>query len=125
MKKLIAFLLCFTFIFGYACGESPATPTDLYEEFNDNDFGYIDENLLQRQVFLQWLKEPTYYGEEVTVIAILVNFKPTDIYTFQWEYSLDAEEWNVIENEHEQTYTFILDHKNSVYWLRVLVILED
>ena len=79
MKKLIAFLLCLICIFGCACGESPATPTDLIEDYieiEDDDFGCIDPDLIHRPVFLQWLKEPTYIGEEVTLVAILIDFLP-------------------------------------------------
>lgn len=126
MKKLLAFILCLFCILNVAHGESSATPTDLeeiYEIFEDDDYGYIEH--FDRQVFLDFLKEPTYYGEEVTLVAILVNFLPTDIYTFEWEYSKDAEVWYIIQNEHEQTYTFIIDRLNCAYWWRVKVTLQE
>ena len=133
MKKLIAFLLCLICIFGCACGESPATPTDLIEDYieiEDDDFGCIDPDLIHRQVFLQWLKEPTYLGEEVTLVAILVDFLPTDVYTFRWEYCISKEEmennsWQIIENENQQTYTFVLTYENCRHWWRVTVIVNE
>ena len=127
MKKLMALLLALVCLFGNAVSESSATPTDLIEDYieiEDDDFGYIDPSLLHRQVFLQWLKEPSYLGEEVTLVAILIDFLPTDIYTFSWEYSLDCEEWFNIDGEHEQTYTFILDNTNVCYYWHVKVTLE-
>lgn len=130
MKKLIALLLCLICIVGYARGESPATPTDLeeYEEyytFEDDDYGYISLELIERKVFLQFLKQPAYYGDEVTLIAILVDFRENDIYRFEWEESEDGEEWWVIMGAHEQTYTFIIDHDNVTHYWRVKVYLEE
>ena len=127
MRKLIALLFALLCLFGSAVSESPATPTDLIE-IEDDDFGYIDPSLIHRQVFLQWLKEPTYYGETVTLVAILTDFLPTDIYTFRWEYCISDEEltadiWHIIENETQQTYTFVIDTENCHYWWRVVVIL--
>lgn len=128
MKKLIALLIALICLFGSAVSESPATPTDLIEDYieiEDDDFGQIDPLLLHRQVFLQWLTEPSHLGEEVTLVAILIDFLPTDIYTFSWEYSLDCEEWFVINEEYKQTYTFILDNTNVQYYWRVKVTLEE
>ena len=124
MKKLIALLLALTCLFGSAVSESPATPTDLIE-IEDDDFGSIDSELLERKVFLNWLTEPKYYHEEVTLIAVLMDFLPTDTYTFTWEYSEDSENWIEIEGEHEQTYTFIIDEINCHYYWRVKVTWEE
>ena len=127
MKKLIVLLLCLTYIFGYAYSESLATPTDLkeYYIFEDDDYGHIDIELLDRKVFLQFLEEPTYYGEEVTLVAILMDFRDTDIYHFEWEESKNGEEWWTIIGEEEQTYTFIITHENITHYWRVNVILEN
>ena len=130
MKKLVAFILCLLCILGVACSDSPATPTDLEEEyeeyytFEDDDYGYISLELIERKVFLQFLKEPTYYGDEATLIAILVDFRENDIYRFEWEESENGEEWEVIVGASEQTYTFIIDHENVTHYWRVNVILE-
>lgn len=130
MKKFIAFLLTFMLLFGVAYSDSPATPTDLeeYEEyytFEDDDYGSIEVELLERKVFLQFLKEPTYYGDEVTLIAILVDFREDDIYRFEWEESEDGETWWIIVGENEQTYTFTIDHFNVDHYWRVKVIIEE
>lgn len=130
MKKFIAFLLTFMLLFGVAYSDSPATPTDLeeYEEyytFEDDDYGSIEVELLERKVFLQFLKEPTYYGDEVTLIAILVDFREDDIYRFEWEESEDGETWWLIVGATEQTYSFIIDHSNVDHYWRVKVIVEE
>ena len=124
MQKIIALLLCLICIFGYAYCESCATPTDLVE-FDDDDYGCITATL-GRQIFVDFLKQPTYYGEEVTIVAILINFRPDDEYTFQWEYSPDeGETWFEISGEIYQTYTFIITEENCNFHWRVRVIFEN
>ena len=127
MKKLMVLLLALIYLFGSAMSESPATPTDLedYIEIEDDDFGHIDPELLERKVFLTWLTEPIYYNEEVTLVAILMDFLPTDTYTFTWEYSEDGINWIEIEGEHEQMYTFVIDEINVHYYWRVKVTWEE
>ena len=127
MKKLMALLLALIYLFGSAMSESPATPTDLedYIEIEDDDFGHIDPELLERKVFLTWLTEPIYYNEEVTLVAVLMDFLPTDTYIFTWEYSEDGINWIEIEGEHDQMYTFIIDEINVHYYWRVKVTWED
>lgn len=126
MKKLMALLLALTCLFGSAMSESLASPTDL-EEFDDDDWGYIGFEFA-RKVFIS-LKEERLYslGEDVTLIAVLMDFKPTDIVTFQWEYATDIEEpnWIFIENATEQTYTFTLDETNMLYWYRIVVTIGE
>lgn len=127
MKKLIALILIFVCLFGYTIGDSPATPTDLYEEymeFEDGDGGYIDIEL-ERQVHLIIDKKPKYLGDTMILRAILIDFKPTDIITFHWQYSKDETfDWIDIEGANESTYTLILDETNMYYWYRVVVNLE-
>jgi hypothetical protein len=128
MKKFVVLVIAFVILCcGSAISENAATPTDLIEDYieiDDEDFGQINPSLLHRQVFLQWMKEPSHLGEELTLVAILIDFLPTDIYTFSWEYSLDCETWFSID-EHKQTYTFILDNTNIHYYWRVKVTLEE
>jgi hypothetical protein len=122
----MVFLLLFICLFNGVNAESFATPTDLepeYAEFDDDDYGRIDPQLIVRKVFVNALKEPIYYGDEVILIAILVDFLPDDVYTFIWEYSLDKENWEEIPDEHEQTFSFIVTHANVHYYWRVRVIL--
>lgn len=130
LKRIAAFLLALLLIFSPMCmrtayaADNPATPTDLYEEiveFEDDDFGYIDPALIERKVYIDFLQKPLYYGDEVILIAILVDFKPEDNPTFEWQYSIDCEEWNIIENENKQTYAFIITHDNENLYYRVVV----
>ena len=124
MKRILSIVLCLLMVAGVTLSDSPATPTDLYETFEDNDFGYIEN--IERQVFLDFLHQPSgYFGEEITLIAILVNFKSDDIYTFDWEYSEDGEEWYILYNEHNQSYTYVINQENYAYWWRVKVIVQE
>ena len=129
-KRIAAFLLALLLIFNPMCmrpayaADNPATPTDLYEEyikFDDDDFGYIDPNIIERKVFLDFLQRPEKYGDEVTIIAILMDFQPEDNITFEWQYSSDCEKWEIFENENEQTLTFILTPENINWYYRVVV----
>ena len=123
MKKLMALLLALACLFGSAVSDSLATPTDLCE-FDDNDWGNIDFEL-ERKVYLELLNNQIFYGQNVTLVAILVDFKDTDIYYFQWEESENGEEWWIIQDENQNTYTFILDQSNITHYWRVKVILEE
>lgn len=145
MKKLIALLLTFICLIGVAIGESPATPTDIYEEyveeiieedielddipteymeFEDDDAGYIDVPL-ERKVYIVIDKEPKYMGDTVVFVAVLIDFKPDDIITFEWQYAeSETSEWNRIEGATEQTYTFELNGINMHYLYRVVVTWE-
>jgi hypothetical protein len=128
MKKLIAILFILICLFGTAYGESSATPTDLeeyeeYYEFEDDDWGYIDIPR-ERKVYIVIDKDPEYLGDEVTLIAVLVDFLPEDNVTFQWQYATENKEdtdWIFIDDANEQSYTFILDAINMNYWYRVMV----
>ena len=130
LKRIAAFLLALLLIFNPMCmrpayaADNPATPTDLYEEiveFEDDDFGYIDPQLIERKVYIDFLHQPEFYGDEVILIAILVDFHEDDEPTFEWQYSSDCAEWETIQNENNQTYSFILDHDNVNYYYRVVV----
>lgn len=119
MKKLMAFLLVFVCLFGYAIGDSLATPTDLVE-IDDDDWGSIDIEF-PREVYIDISKDP---DDMVTLTAILVNFKQDDIVNFKWQYSTEQLDWIFIDDATEQTYTFMLDDTNMNYWYRVIVNLE-
>lgn len=123
MKRLLILVLAFICLIGCAYGDSLATPTDLCE-FDDNDWGNIDFEL-ERKVYLELLNNQIFYGQNVTLVAILIDFKDTDIYYFQWEESENGEEWWVIQDENQNTYTFILDQSNITHYWRVKVILEE
>lgn len=126
MKKILIILLCFLCILGFAHGDSFATPTDIKEElveFDDDDWGYIDIKF-ERKVYIVADGKPERYGDQITLIAVLVDFQEDDIYTFSWQYAAKLPDWVFIEDEHEQTYTFILNETNILYWYRVIVELE-
>ena len=126
MKRILTILLCFLCIFGLAHGDSFATPTDIEEElveFDDDDWGYIDIKF-ERKVYIVADGEPEHYGDKITLTAVLVDFQEDDVYTFSWQYAVELPDWIFIDNEHEQTYTFILNETNILYWYRVIVELE-
>ena len=124
MKKLIALLFTLIFMFGIAYSESPATPTDLVE-IEEDDCGYIEIHL-DRKVFLDFIKlQPFTIGDEIGLVAILMDFLPDDKYTFVWEYSIDGIEWQEISGETEQLYYFILDKDNANYYWRVIVTIQE
>ena len=124
MKKLIALILAFICLYGYAIGESPATPTDLEGEyiFEDDDWGCIDIPR-QRRVFLMSEKQPQYVGDTAIFYVVLMDFSPNDNIQIYWQYATDSahNKWISIENEHDFTYTFIVNEINMYYWYRVLV----
>lgn len=131
--KLIALILAFIFCFiGSAVSESAATPTDLIEieeeeeliEIDDDDWGEIDIEF-ERQVFLTIGKDPQYLGDEMILIATLVNFKPKDNYEIFWQYSTDEILWIPIDGEHEKILTVTIDENNYDYWWRVLIKMEE
>ena len=124
MKKIIVFILAFICICTCVFAENEATPTDLVE-FEDDDWGEITITF-ERQVYIDGPEGPFTMGDELTFTAILVNFKPEDIVQFFWQYAVDHNlDWQYIEGENEQTYTFILTADNSGYYYRVIVKWED
>ena len=125
--KRILLLLCLLLCL-FCCTASAATPTDIeeYAYFEDNDPGYINIEL-ERKVYIVVDKEPEKFGDEVTLIAVLVDFYPEDNVTFQWEYAIESDEelvWILIDDAKEQTYTFILDETSVTHQYRVIVELE-
>jgi len=131
LKRIAAFLLALLLIFNPMCmrpayaAEDPATPTNLYEEelveFDDDDWGEIVPGMFERKVYIEMEQNAVYYGDEVRLIAILVDFQPEDTPTFEWQYSIDCETWETIENENHQTYTFVITKENVGLYYRVVV----
>ena len=114
-RRTIGFLLFLVMVLCPAAAQSnEATPTDL-----------VPDRLVERQVHIDYLQEPTFYGQEVTLISKLINFSPQDRYTYQWQYSLDQEEWFDIEGATGDTYTFIIDKNNWYYYWRLVVDVLD
>ena len=121
--KFIALILVFVLCFiGSAMSENVATPTDLIE-IEDDDWGII-EFQFERRVFISTDKEPKYLGDEMILVATLIDFQPEDRYMIYWQYSEDGENWIDIENEHQQTITIIMNTVNCHYWWRVSIKLE-
>lgn len=98
-------------------------------EITDDDWGHVDDAILPREVHISFLKEPQFFGDEVILVATLINFRFEDSYTIYWQYCEDptAEEieWKDIEGEHSQVYNFILNKTNYMYGYRVIVVVED
>ena len=64
------------------------------------------------------------FGDEMILIATLVNFKPEDNYEIFWQYSTDENLWTPINGEHERILTVIIDENNYDYWWRVSIKME-
>ena len=128
MKHILLIFFCIFLINIAICDESDTSLDSMISEeyafFEDDDFGYIDPNIIEKKVFIVYDDDPLYFGEEVTLIAVLMDFPPAD-YNFIWEFSENGTDWSEIKNENEQTYTFILNKCNSAYYWRVTVILQE
>lgn len=124
--RFIALILAFVFCFvGSAISE--ATPTDLEEEFieiEEEDWGTIEIEF-QRKVFITVDKDPEFIGDEMILVATLIDFQPEDKYTIRWQYSEDGDSWIDMENENQQTFSVIIDKVNCHYWWRVVVRVEE
>lgn len=83
--------------------------------------------ILPREVHITFLKEPQFFGDEVTLAVTLINFTSTDNYTIYWQYCTDpsAAEWKNIDGAHDEVYNFILDKTNYTYGYRALVQVEE
>ena len=142
MKRLLAFILLLGCLLCYAKADMPATPTDLevveqvaevtpeptvtptVEPTSTPEPTVEPEPELERQVTISYEDRVYHYGEEVTLIATLINYLPTDICTYHWEYSLDCKKWETMAITEEPFYTFILDYETCEYWWRVAVYRE-
>ncbi len=128
MKRFMAFLLAMICLWcGSAVSEYAATPTDLEEELveiDDEDWGEIEIEF-ERKVYISMETEPHYIGDEMRLVATLIDFQPEDKYRIYWQFSLDGLTWTNIEGEHQQTITIVIDNKNYKYWWRVLVEMEE
>lgn len=126
VKRLIILILCLSLCLSIGAA-SPATPTDIDElvEIDDDDWGHIDEEYFERQVFISLEKSPNYLGDTAIFVAILINFKPEDLYTIYWQYSENKTEWTNIENEHSNVLEIIIDKNNCLYYWRVCIKMEE
>lgn len=144
MKTLFTIICAFILIFNFAISEevleeptveiieSTPEPISTVEpniisdtiEFDEDDWGEITIEF-KREIYVSVLREPKQFGDIITLVVSLVNFKPDDHYTIVWQYSMNGKDWTSIAGEDERTYTFILDQTNCKYFYRVLVIVEE
>lgn len=122
MKIFLSIFIIIILLFSSAYGE--ATPTDLVE-IDDDDWGYVNIQF-ERRVYIIMEGDPQFFGDTVTLNAILVDFQPEDVVTFAWQYAIDkASDWLFIDGANEQTYTFVVTKENYLYLWRVIVTLEE
>jgi len=154
VKRLAAFLLAIMYAFGisyikpaYAEDITPI-PTEIVEvieetptpqifedvislteelvEFDDEDYGHIEPDLLNRRVYIDMVQTPLHYGEEALLVAVLVDFAPTDNIMFTWYRSTNGgDSWEHIPEATDQIYSFILTKENINYLYQVTVMLTN
>ena len=64
-------------------------------------------------------------GTLITLTSELINFLPTDIVTYQWEYREPGGEWRNVEGGNEPTLTFRVDMTNYRNYWRVAVTYKE
>ena len=64
--------------------------------------------------------QAVYYGTEITLIAVPAGFGDVEL-TYQWQYSVDGENWHNLENGNSKIYTYELTEENIRYEYRVSV----
>ena len=70
-------------------------------------------------------KDSVGFGELVTVSAELVNFKPDDIYSCQWQYSDDGINFYDLKDATDLTYTYKYSRENFRYVWRIVITIDD
>ena len=58
---------------------------------------------------------------EIRLFAEDIGEEDAEAYAYQWQYSLDGEEWFDVEGATEKDYTFKLDETNGSYYWRLVV----
>lgn len=100
--------------------------TEELVEFDDEDYGHIEPDLLNRRVYIDMVQTPLHYGEEALLVAVLVDFAPTDNIMFIWYRSTDGgDSWEHIPEATDQIYSFILTKENINYLYQVTVMLTN
>ena len=64
--------------------------------------------------------QKVYAGAERTLKAVVSGFE-TDKLAYQWQWSMDGENWNNIEDAVKRTYTYRISRENANNSYRVLV----
>jgi uncharacterized repeat protein (TIGR02543 family) len=79
-----------------------------------------DSNPLEIRISSDWPKgKPGYVGARIKMTATLTGFEGK-LYTLQWQYSTDHENWTDVPNAHDITYTYTLDETTTHYTWRVV-----
>ena len=60
-------------------------------------------------------------GNEIRLFAENLSEEDSEKYSYQWQYSLDNEEWLALEGANGREYTFRLDQTNGRYYWRLIV----
>ena len=60
-------------------------------------------------------------GNEIRLFAENLSEEDSEKYNYQWQYSLDNEEWLALEGANGREYTFRLDQTNGRYYWRLIV----
>ena len=81
-------------------------------EIAGNPVVEIESSLLPGQLVVQ--------GTEVTLKAKPLGFGDAQL-TYQWQYSIDGENWTDIGGANEAVYMYIVDENNAQYYYRVMV----
>ncbi|MCR5566084.1 MAG: hypothetical protein K6F61_04470 [Clostridiales bacterium] len=84
------------------------------------------ENLPTRELVVHSSAEGLpfiFTGTTVTLSTELVNFLESDVYTSQWKYSIDGEEFIEIDDANDLNYEYVLSRENADYHWRITVIL--
>lgn len=81
-------------------------------EIAGNPVVEIESSLLPGQLVFQ--------GTEVTLKAKPLGFGDAQL-TYQWQYSIDGENWTDIGEANEAVYMYIVDENNAQYYYRVMV----
>ena len=81
-------------------------------EIAGNPVVEIESSLLPGQLVFQ--------GTEVTLKAKPLGFGDAQL-TYQWQYSIDGENWTDIGGANEAVYMYIVDENNAQYYYRVMV----
>ena len=65
--------------------------------------------------------KPAFKGTKITLTAHVEGFEGQE-YTLQWQWSEDLVNWNDIDGENGETFTYVLDEETTKYHWRVAVI---
>jgi uncharacterized repeat protein (TIGR02543 family) len=79
----------------------------------------VEDNLIIK-ITSDWPEgKPAYAGTLITLTANLTGFE-NKIYTLQWEYTTDGENWNAQPNENNVTMTYEMNETTAQYCWRVV-----